>query len=140
MAAVPGLGRADRHGAEKRVRVRRLVLLARALRHGASSAAPPAAVRGPGLCAPVSWASTALVVVGATPGANSCPEAPSASAATATTAVAAAAMRYHRLTRPVTGVPLAIRPVPETPAPSPDNGNRASILSRVRRRYRRRLG
>src|SRR5580692_6466410 len=139
MAAVPGLGRADRHGAQERVRVGRLVLLARAPRHGASSAAPPAAVRGPGLCAPVSWASTALVVLGATPGANSCPEAPSTSAATATTAVAAAPIRYHRLTRPVTGVPLDIRPLPETPAPSADNGNRASILSRVKPRCRRRL-
>src|SRR5580704_11064304 len=49
-------------------------------------------------------------------------------------------MRYHRLTRPVTGVPLVSRPVPETPATSADNGNRASILSRVRQRWRRRLG
>ena len=120
--------------------MRRPVLLPRAHRHGASSAAPPATAWGSGFCAPVSWVSTALVVLGATPGASSCPEAPSASAATATTAVATAAMRYHRLTRPVTGVPLDIRPVPETPAPSADNGNRASILSRVRRRSPRRLG
>ncbi len=120
--------------------MRRPVLLARAHRHGGSSAAPPASAGVPGFWAPASCASTALVVLGATPGANSCPEAPSASAAAATTAVAAAAMRYHRLTRPVTGVPLDSRPVPETPAPSADNGNRASILSRVGQRWRRRLG
>jgi hypothetical protein len=63
----------------------------------------------PGLCVPVSWAITALVVFGATAGASSCPEAPSASAAAATTAVTVAAMRYQRLPRPVTGVPLDLR-------------------------------
>ena len=120
--------------------MRRLVFLPRVHRHGGSSEAPPATAWGPAFCVPVSWASTALVVRGATAGASSCPEAPSASAATATTAVAAAAMRYQRLTRPVTGVPLDRRPVPETAAPSADNGNRAGILSRVRRRCRRRLG
>jgi hypothetical protein len=131
--------RADRHGAQERVPARRLVLLPRASRHGGSSPAP-ATAWVPGFCVAVSRASTALVVFGATSGASSCPEAPSASAAAATTTVAPAAMRYHRLTRPVTGVPLDIRPVPETPALSANNGNRASILSRVRRRCRRQLG
>ena len=72
----------------------------------------------------------------------------------------AAAMRYHRLRstiawrsdgrralcldhhdcRPVTASSSRLGPVPETPGRSAHNGNRASILSRVRRRCRRRLG
>src|SRR3984957_20515147 len=69
-------------------------------------------------------------------------------------------MRYHRLRstiawrsdgrrvlcldrqgcRLVTTSSSRFGPVPETPGPSADNGNRASILSRVRRRCPRRLG
>jgi hypothetical protein len=84
------------------VRVRRLVLLDWAHRRGASSAGAWV----PAFCAPASWVSTALVLLGGTAGANSCPEAPSASAASATPVVTAAAMRYHRLTQPVTGALL----------------------------------
>ena len=49
-------------------------------------------------------------------------------------------MRYHRLTQPVTSAPSLVGPLPETADPSADNGNRASIFRRVRRRHPRRLG
>ena len=132
------VGRADGQRARGRVRGRRPVLRAWAHRRGASSAG---AWRSRRFWAPASWVSTALVVLGATPGANSCPEAPSASAASATPVVTAAAMRYHRLTRPVTSVPL------DRWTCTGDRGTVSRItetarvsLRRVRRRHPRRLG